>query len=84
MRRENRCENLQTRLTEQTNLCKLETEIILHISLFIVHSTKLLVSDWTRGVQLIPTCTLSEYLLCFFQNAVFYLLFSCQILSFLI
>ena len=52
-------------------------------SIIIVHSTKLLVSDWTRGVQLIVNCTLLKYLLCFFQNAVFYSLFSCQTLSFL-
>ena len=29
-------------------------------SLFIEHSTKLLDSDWTTGVQLIPNCTLQS------------------------
>ena len=38
------------------------------ISHIIVHSTKLLVSDWTRAVQLIPNCTLKEYLLGFYGN----------------
>ena len=28
------------------------------VTKIIVHSTKLLDSDWTRGVQLIPNCTL--------------------------
>ena len=53
------------------------------VNALIVHWTKLLVSDWTRGAQLIPNCTLLEYLLCLFQNVFFYSLFGCQTLSFL-
>ena len=39
------------------------------ICVFIVHSTKLLNSDWSRAVQLIPNSTRQEYLLSFHGNS---------------
>ena len=47
------------------------TPVCCYIKSFIVHSTKLLVSDWTRAVQLILNCTLKEYLLGFYGNECF-------------
>ena len=42
--------------------------MMITISPIIVHSTKLVDSDWMRGVQLIPNCTLQEYQLLFFAK----------------